>query len=410
MTNGSRPIAPPGPSRQFLIGVFLIALAGTAAVGGLVWSGRAITDWAAFYGAGTIVRTGDGLHLYDASTQLTMQQELLRGPVAHVTGYPLPAFAAFVFAPFTTLSLTLSYAAWFAANLVLLGVFLRLSWSWFAGLPRLLREVFLVCALVLALRVTLLGQVDLFVLYGIAGCYALLRADRPVAAGSVLALGLFKPQLIAAVVLLLLLQRQWRALAGFAAVGGLLLIVPPLTVGPQLVIDQLRPLVAPSGAATGYGFDAFMMINIRGTVVSLTNSANVWLWLPLLVLIAAVALYAAVHIWVSRPALHAQSWALAFTLPLIYSPHVHVQSLVLLIAAAGLYLVASQSSDRPIMDVKFVLAGLLAVTMLWALSIWGVSLIAFLVLAAYALLLQRWPEPAAEAAIAPQQVELALAS
>jgi hypothetical protein len=152
------------------------------------------------------------------------------------------------------------------------------------------------------------------------------------------------------------------------------------------------------------------MINIRGTVTSLTGSSNVWLWLPLLALIAAVAFYVAVRVWTARPALHLQSWALAFTLPLIYSPHVHLQSLVLLIAAAALYLVDSQSSDRPIVDIKYVLAGLVAITMLWALSIWGVSLMAFLVLAAYALFLQRWPEPAAEAAIAPQQVELALVS
>jgi hypothetical protein len=150
-----------------------------------------------------------------------------------------------------------------------------------------------------------------------------------------------------------------------------------------------------------------MAVNIALLAVLLRLS---WLWLPLLAFIAVVAFYVAARVWMVRPALHPQLWALAFTLPLLYSPHVHVQSMVLLIGAAGLYLIDNQRTESPIVDIKYVALPLVAVTMLWALSIWGVSLIAFLVLAAYALFLQRWPEPAAEAAIAPQQVELALAS
>ena len=115
-------------------------------------------------------------------------------------------------------------------------------------------------------------------------------------------------------------------------------------------------------------------------------------------LIAAAASYVAVDVWVARSTLHPQSWALAFTLPLLYSPHVHAQSLVLLIAAAALYLADSQSSERPIVDIRYVLVGLIAITVLWWLSLFGLGLIAFVVLAAYWLFSHRWPQPAPEPA------------
>lgn len=398
------------PLAVFVAVVLLMDAVAIASVAVLISRGHIVGDWISFYTGGTLVRTGDAAHLYSASAQAAVQHELF-GAGARTIGYPLPVFAAFAFAPLTRFSFLASYLMWMAVNVALLAVLLRLSWRWLDDVPQALRAVFLVCSVsVTALVVLMNGQVDLFVLAGCAGCYALVRRDRPFAGGAVLAIALFKPHLVAAVVLLLLVKRQWRALSGLAAAGIPLLIVPPLTVGPRLVVGQLRPLFSPSDATTGYGFDAPMMVNIRGTVTSLTNSSNEWLWLPLLAVIAAVAFHVAVRVWIARPALHPQSWALAFALPLLYSPHVHVQSMVLLIGAVGLYLVASQSSDRPIADVKYVLYSLLALTTLWALSLWGVSMTALLVMAAYSLFARRWPEPAGAVVSAPQRAELALAS
>jgi len=57
------------------------------------------------------------------------------------------------------------------------------------------------------------------VLLWVAGA-RLMAADRPATAGAVLALGLFKPQLLCLVPVLFVVRRQWRALASFTAVGG----------------------------------------------------------------------------------------------------------------------------------------------------------------------------------------------
>jgi hypothetical protein len=390
--------------------VLIMDAVAIASVAILMSRGHIVGDWISFYTGGTLVRTGSAAHLYDASAQAAVQHQLF-GSAVKTMGYPLPVFVAFLFAPLTRLSFVASYLVWLAINLALMGVLLGLSWRWLERVPLALRAVFLVCAVsVTALEVLMQGQVDLFVLAGFAGCYAMLRADRPFTAGSVLTLALCKPHLAVAVLLLLLVKRQWRAIAGFVAVGVPLLFGPALLVGPHLLVDQVRLVLSYTNTATAYDVSAAMMINIRGTVTSLTGSSNVLLWLPLLVLIAAVAFYVAVRIWITRPTLHPQSWALAFTLPLLYSPHVHVQSLVLLIAAAGLYLADSQSSAHPVANIKSVLYPLIALTLLWSINLSGVSLIAFLVMGAYALFSQRWPEPAAEAAMAPQQVELALAS
>ncbi len=394
---------------MFVGAVLLIDAIGLAIVAGLMWRGHVVGDWISFYTGGTLIRTGHAAHLYDATAQAALQRDLFGG--ANAMGYPLPAFVALVIAPLTKLSFAASFLVWLAVNVALLAGLLALSWRWLERVRVPLRAVFLVCTVsVTALEVLMQGQFDLFVLAGFAGCYALLRAERPFTAGAVLALALCKPHLAAAVVLLLIVKGQWRALAGLATAGVPLLLGPALIFGPHLLIDQVRLMLSYTHTATNYDVSAAMMINIRGTVTSLTHSSNVWLWLPLLALIAAVSIAVAVRLWRERPVLEPQSWALAFVLPLLYSPHVHGQSLVLLIGAAALYLIASQSSARPPADMKFVLYPLIALTALFSLSLWGVSLMAFLVMGSFSLFARRWPQPAAQVAELPERRELAVAS
>ena len=390
------------------LGVVVVEALIATSVLNVVASGGAIGDWIAFYTAGTLIRTGDGVHLYDVSTQVAAQRVLF-GAGNEPFGYTLPAFVAFLFAPLSRLSFAASWWVWFAVNLAMLGGLLRLGWGWLRDVQPALRATFLACAVLSlpALDVLLLGQVDLFVLAGIAGCYALLRADRPFTAGAVLALALFKPHLAIAAVLLLLVKGQWRALAGFAAVGGPLLIVPALLLGPQALADQVALVASYPGTATELRVEAEMMINVRGMVTSFTGTSDVWMWLPAFALIAAVGLYLAVRTWTSRPALHPQSWALAFALPLLYSPHAHAQSMVLLIGAAALYLAASQSSDRPKVSVEWVLVAFIATTVLWLVSLAGAALMVVLVLGAYGLFARRWPETPAAGVAASGSLEAA---
>lgn len=392
------------------LGALFVDAIATITVLAYVWRGEVLTDWPAFYSAGTLVRTGDAAHLYDASVQAATQHRLF-GEGYTPFGYALPAFVAFLFAPLSWLSFAQSYFVWLAINVALLAALVRLSWSWLSELPAALRAVFLACATSIAVLVAVLaGQVDLFVLSGFAACYALLRSGRPFAGGSMLALALVKPHLAIALLLLLLVKRQWRALGGFAAVAAPLLVVPPLLSGPALLADQARLLVSYTNSDTAYRVNAESMINIRGAVSSVTGSSDVWLWLPLLVVIAAVALYVAVRVWLELPALHPQSWALAFALPLLYSPHVHVQTIVLLLGATALFLAADRSSAQPRADVQHVLLAFVAFTVIWMVSFAGVALMAFAVMGTYALFVRGWPASAAQPIALPQRPKPALSS
>ena len=139
----------------------------------------------------------------------------------------------------------------------------------------------------------LLGQLDLIVVAAIVGCYALRSRGHAVAAGAVLAIALVKPHLAAATVLMLLLQRDWRTLASFGAIGAPLLLAPALFFGPHIIADQARLIASYPGSSTEHSVAAAMMVNVRGAAVSITGSSNVWLWLPPLLVIAATATFGA---------------------------------------------------------------------------------------------------------------------
>lgn len=368
----------------------------------LAYDGYSASDWIAFYTGGTLVREGLGGHLYDANAQAAVQRGLF-GSDAGLMGYPLPAFAAYLFAPLTRLSFVASYWVWFAVNLALLAVLVRSLWSLLDETSADLRAKFLVCvSSVPVLNVLLRAQVDLFVLAGFAACYALLHANRPFSAGAALALGLFKPHLLLAPLALLVVKRQWRALAGFLTVGVPLLLVPSLALGSSTLVDQAGLVTSLTRSPADYSIDAEMMVNLRGTIASLTGSSNVWLWLPLLSIVGAVALLVAVRIWVARPLLDLQSWALVFSLPFMYAPHIHVQTLVLLVAGAALYVAAAQRDAQRLAEINRYLIPVLAATLvLLTLSQAGVTLMALLVIGAYVLFVYRWPRPSLDAVYHP---------
>jgi len=370
------------------------------------WRGDGIGDWSSFYAAGWMVRTGDGARLYDFGRQSAVQHALF-GDAFQPDPYPLPAFVAIVLSPLTRLSFASSFLAWAAVNLAMVAGLAYACWRSLSGVPRRLRAVYTACAALStpALYTVLLGQVDLFVLAGMAACYALLHRGRPYTAGAALALALAKPHLLGGVVLLLVMKRQWRTLATLVAVGTPLLLLPALIFGPGTLADQARLIASYPGPATDHGVAAPMMINVRGAIASLIGTSSPWLWAPPLALIAAASVYAAMRTWAARPLLHAQSWALAFALPLMYSPRLHMQSMVLLLAAGALFVGAGAATGRPI-AVDTVLLAFCTVAGVWLLGMFGLALMCVPIAAAFWLLARRWPEPAAAAALpapAPRQ-------
>lgn len=354
-----------------------------------VLHGNAVTDWVSFYAAGTLVREGQGARLYDFAAQAAVQRSFF-GENVEPNAYPLPAFVAIVLAPLTALPFAASFSVVLVLNLMLLGGIARAGWRYLEGVPG--RRTLIACAVVSTpVFVTVLhAQLDLVVLAAIIACLAMLRRERPMSAGAILAIALVKPHVAAAIVLLLIVKGEWRALVGFGSVGIPLLLGPVLLFGPGILRDQIALIASYPGSSTDHRVAAEMMVNVRGLVTSTTGSSNVWLWaVPLLIIALASAAFA-IRAWRAHPSTDAQSWALALTLPLLYSPHVHLQTMVLVVAAAVLYVRARADAGRSI-TAEAALGALVLVAFMWLLATAGLALMCVPLLGLFVVFTRDWP-------------------
>jgi hypothetical protein len=203
--------------------------------------GRPIAqDFLAHATAGTIAASGRLTSLYDVGVQREVQQSLLGpGHADHLNLFLSPPFVAFLYAPFAALPLLAGMVAWVAISAGL--IVASLAWLW-PMVPRLEAGGF-----GLALLVTLSAQPTVELLESgqdSALSLALLAAGlrsfwsgRDGAAGAVLGLGVFKPQLFVLFPVLFLAARRWRALAAWLAVASVLTLVSLACVGEAGVRD-----------------------------------------------------------------------------------------------------------------------------------------------------------------------------
>jgi hypothetical protein len=398
-------------------GAFALALLATAllAVTGVV---RAVTahsgaggDFLSFYAAGSIVRHG-GHGLYDASLQDAVQRALYPGTLDHATGYPLPVFAAWVFAPLSKLPFGAAFLVWGLVNLALLAALAAALARHLAAVPALPRRVFIAAFALSIPAVTdvVFGQVDLFIFAALLGAWLLLRRERMIAAGVVLAAVLLKPQFLLGVVPMLIAWRQWRTLLALAAVGTPLLVVPALITDPHALFDHLA-LIGRYRAGDDLQVNAALMSNWRGFMVSATGNGSAWLWAPGTLLIAAAAYTVAWRRWTAAPA--GQAYALAVMLPLLVSPHLHTQSLVLLFIPLAIFLrdhfaaasPHSRAATRQARAAALLLALYAALFVCWLCTATAFAPGVFLVAAIFAALAYRWPTPESAARAGIDRIE-----
>lgn len=378
------------------------------AIGHIVAGGYGTNDFISFYAAGEIVRTGRGDQLYNIHVQEFVERLRYSGGFGDAYAYVLPVFAAWIFAPFSKMPFTPAVLTWMLLQVLLLAVLVRGLSEHLAGVPMLPRRAFLaVFALSMpAVASIIVGEVDLIVFAGILLAYLLIRRDRQELAGAALSIALFKPHLLIGIVLMLLVWRQWRTLLAFAATGLPLLVLPALLTSPHTLAANARLLAHFPASGQHLSVDEGTMSNWRGFVVSATGHGIVWLWLPGLVFIAALALAIAVPRWRAAAdggRLADQSYALAVLLPLLISPHLHTQSLVLIfipgaIALRGFFrpdVAGARSIERQLDAVSAMLLLYAAIFVLWVIGISGLALMGFLVMLIYWLCAYRWPqEPA----------------
>jgi hypothetical protein len=356
-------------------------------------------DFLSFYAAGWLVRTGRGADLYDPAVIDWAQRLLYPGGFDRAIGYPLPVFVAWVFAPFSALPFTAAFFLWMALNTALLGMLFRGLAGDLAGTPKPVRYAFIGGAALAmpTFAAIVFGQVDLIVLAGMLAGYRFLRSDRKAAGGAALALGAVKPHLLAGVLLLLLARREWKVLSVLGVLTAGLIIVPAVLTAPEALAANLRLLAAYPSSGDQLAVNAEVMPNWRGFVVSLTGRNDLALWLPGLAVLALACLAIAATRWArardSRE--FDQAYSLAILFPLVASPHLHTQSLVLLLLPSALALrhawAVSPSAGRQAAILNVMCLLFAALFFLPFFAIQGLSLTVFVLTLLYGLIALRWP-------------------
>ena len=194
-------------------GVFIGTSHGVRAING----GRVGGDFPAFYGAGALVRDGQGAWLYDREKQRQVQQEYLPGHPGGWIDFAYPPFVALLFVPLALFSFKTAFSIYSLAQVCACIGAVQLTGT---VSPRVRENRVVAAAVALSfyplMRSVLGGQNTGFSLLCAVGLAVSLCRSRDFPAGLWAAAWLFKPQLALPTILLAGARRRWRFWAAVA--------------------------------------------------------------------------------------------------------------------------------------------------------------------------------------------------
>ena len=237
------------------------------------------TDFSLTYVGAKLVHEGMSPHLYDLSLQKQLRDSLYRHPVPLF--FEHPPFEALLLSPLAAHPYRTAYLVWGLTNAtawLALIFFLRPYLPW----PREGLGYIFMWLLFAPLWVALYqGQSSLFLLAAFALAFVLLKSRKEFTGGVALGFGLLKLQFVLPFVVIFLVRRRWRFLAGFAACALVLAFVSIAAVGWKGAMDYVQFLLAignnPQNISFGSGVDmptihgfvfAILGRNISGTALN----------------------------------------------------------------------------------------------------------------------------------------------
>ncbi len=303
-----------------------------------------------FYFAAARIGLNHGWHsIYDLGLQQA-QLDAMRSRigVAQLARFISPPPVAWLALPFTFLPYEVAYWLWSALLLVALGG------TWYLAAPGAgrVRLIHLIAALgwIPVIYALQLGQPGIFVAFGVASSYALLRSGRPFLSGLALGAIVLKPQLAFLVPVALLVGGRFRAFAGAAVAIGTLALASAISVGMDGITAYQQRLT----------FAASVAVNRELTLAPYIGDLTVTRVLQVAIAIWALALAYRLRKrsaeWLYVPALVGGMAA---------SPYLHIDDFVMLGLAGWLYL---RIRERPAWSWAFVLSMFIAIE---GITVWG---------------------------------------
>ena len=303
-------------------------------------------DFIEFYVIGKILNNFDASRIYDLKLAVDLQHSILPSMAeTQMLVYGHAPYIALLFKPFAMLPYLWAYCAWlaFSAALYLTGITLLFHAAALPAEHRTTAFLLAVSFMPFIFETWIGGQLSvvIFFLWTLFLCFR--HQNRLFLAGIALALGIFKPTLVALPLAMLIIGRRWRILAGFAtgaaAMAGLSISLVGLA-GCRGWVDTLlfngRVAVGPGEAwhlAKSVDMSSFfhlLLFNaspLTGIVMAAVGT------------IAFVVLAAAwwqSSGWVGKPGVENWLWAATLCLTLVVNSYAPVYDAILVVAAAAL--------------------------------------------------------------------------
>lgn len=284
-------------------------------------------DFLQFYTYGSLVRSGAVNRLYEpkahaaAARQIDPQLALsdFRPNYSPVVAWLSAPLAALTFLQAMAAFSVASVAAYVSAVMLLGSATSRFQSR---GLMALVAAAWPTLFIVLRY-----GQISALSLLLLAGAAVAAARRRDMAAGILLGLLAYKPQLLLAPLLALLALRQWRLLVGVSLGAGAELLLDLMLVGPAMMRQYVEVLIGIARQPELVQFFAAESHSLRGFVRLLLP----WPWLLTTAGLMAVpvAAWAAVRVW-RRHSDWRPRWAALVVAALLASPHLLTYDLLLL--------------------------------------------------------------------------------